>query len=158
MSDVPAHDHRPDTGFRWIPLSLSVGLVFFALVVVSYHQLTDHETVPLGADRKDTVGTVVIDREADGTIIVIESSTNSVVAAYPPSREQFLSGAVRSLDRMHGGPGAALGRSYHVMRVGVSTVLLEDTNSGAWISLNAFNRSASLSLAEQVLATNGGKQ
>lgn len=158
MSDVPVHHDHDAPGIRWVPLGLSVGLVVVMLSLVAIHQWRDTEPTAVGVERIDHVGTVVVDRSADGTIRVHDAATNAVLAAYGPAPNQFMAGALRSLDRMLGGQGASLGRELDVLRVGVGIVLLEDARTGDRISLNAFNRSASLALAEQVAQTNGGTQ
>lgn len=156
MSDVPAFDHQQEPRIRWIPLMMSVGLVLVSLTIVAVHQLRDTEPTAIGVERIDNVGTVIIDRTDDGTFVIRDAAAQTVLASYAPAPNQFMAGALRSLDRMLGGPGASLGRELHILRVGVGIVLLEDAQTGDRISLNAFNRSASLGLAEQVAQSNGG--
>ena len=158
MTDVSVHDHHQEPRIRWVPLMLSVGLVLLSLTVVAVHQLRDTEPTAIGVERITNVGTVIIDRTDDGTFVVRDAAAQIVLASYAPAPNQFMAGALRSLDRMLGGPGASLGRELNVLRVGVGVVLLEDARTGDRISLNAFNRSASLALAEQVAQTNGGRQ
>jgi len=162
MSDVPAdHDHHPHHGggrVKWFPLVLCLGMVAFTVFVVALGQATGVGTYKTGASRFAVLGTVDVDRLADGTIEVRMSSTKDVVASYSPGRQQFLAGALRSLNRMRGAPADAAGRTYDVLRVGGGAVFLEDVETGDRISLNAFNRATSIALATSVAAANGGEQ
>lgn len=157
MSDAPMQD-RHNGGIRWVPLSMSVGLVLFTLAVVAYGQLTGVGTLKTGANQIHNVGTVWIERANDGTIVVIDNATKDLLASYPPTGEQFIAGALRSLNRMRGAPADAADRTYHVLRIGAVSVMLEDTETGDRISLNAFNRAAADALANTVAAVNGGTQ
>jgi len=163
MSDTEAtahgHGHHVHgTSVKWVPLTMAVGMVLFTLCVVTFANLTGKGVVHTGANEIVVAGHVQVARDAEGTIHVLDASTKEVVASYPQSREQFLAGALRSLERMRPAVEEST-RTFAVLRIGNGRlVFLEDIETGDLISLNAFNRAKSQALASQVAALNGGEK
>lgn len=150
--------HAHGSGVRRVPLAMAASLVVFTLAVVAFAKLTGAGVVHTGANRIVTAGHVAIARDGEGAIHVLDASTRRVVASYPPTGEQFLAGALRSLERMRGPAGEEGTRTFAVLRIGGGSVFLEDIETGDRISLNAFNRVQSLALASRVAAHNGGRK
>lgn len=161
MSDVPVHHqdhHTGGTRILWFPLLASIALVIFTLTVVAYGQLTGHGVIKTGANQISELGQITVFQKADGTIEVVAPATKEVLASYPPSSQQFMAGALRSLERMSGQGAGETGRRYSVVQVGNAMVFLTDEQTGDKVSLNAFNRAESVALADKVAAANGGNQ
>lgn len=160
MSGIPASDHRHQhgTAVKWVPLLMAAGLVVFTLLSVTFANLTGHGVVHTGANAIVDTGHVAIRRDASGTIHVVDPATDTIIASYPRTREQFLAGALRSLQRMRGPASEESTRTFAVLRIGSGSVFLEDVGTGDRISLNAFNRAESMALAERVAAHNGGRK
>lgn len=152
------HGHVHGTEVKWVPLLMAASLVVFTLATVTFANLTGHGVMRTGAGASVTVGHVAIARDGEGAIHVLDASTKEVVASYPPAREQFLAGALRSLERMRGPAEEESTRIFAVLRIGGGSVFLEDIETGDRISLNAFNRVQSLALASGVAAHNGGRK
>lgn len=162
MSDTEAtahgHGHGHGTSVKRLPLMMAVGMVLFTLAVVTFANLTGKGVVHTGANEIVTAGHVQFARDAEGAIHVLDAATKEVVASYPQSREQFLAGALRSLERMRPAMDEST-RTFAVLRIGNGRlVFLEDIKTGDLISLNAFNRAKSQALASRVAALNGGQQ
>ncbi|MBO6551244.1 MAG: hypothetical protein JJ926_10875 [Roseitalea sp.] len=160
MSGIPASDHRHQLGtaVKWVPLLMGAGLVAFTLISVTFANLTGHGVVHTGANAIVDTGHVMVRRDVSGTIHVVDPATDTTIASYPKARDQFLAGALRSLQRMRGPASEESTRTFAVLRIGSGSVFLEDTKTGDRISLNAFNRAESLALAERVAAHNGGQK
>jgi putative photosynthetic complex assembly protein len=160
MSGIPAsdHQHQHGTAVRWLPLLMAAGLVAFTLLSVTFAKVTGHGVVRTGANAIVDTGHIAIRRDASGTIHVVDPATDTIIASYPRTREQFLAGALRSLERMRGPASEESTRTFAVLRIGSGSVFLEDVGTGDRISLNAFNRAESMTLAERVAAHNGGRK
>lgn len=90
-----------------------------------------------------TIASVKIDR-TDGGALAVRGQANPAMAmlVYPPGPNQYLAGALRSINRMNGVDADHLSSGYEIRGAGRSIVFLRDADSGNEINLNAFGEAA----------------
>ncbi|MEM0900861.1 MAG: photosynthetic complex assembly protein PuhC [Pseudomonadota bacterium] len=83
---------------------------------------------------------VLIERSADGTLHVHHAGEQREIMSFAFGPNQFLAGALRSINRMNGLPGDHLSSSYAIVRAGTSIAFLRDLETGNEVNLNAFGQ------------------
>lgn len=140
-----------------LPLALSFGLALAALALVAGARIVGF-TPEGAATAAQVVQSRVIrfDRQADGTLAVIDDATGGMIASETAATQGFLSGALRGLNRIRKGAETADEAPYRLERRANGQLLLIDTASGLALDLNAYGRSNAAAFGE-FLETTGDK-
>jgi|1048.fasta_scaffold70817_2 putative photosynthetic complex assembly protein len=129
-----AHDLHPPRG-----LLMAIGaLVLFALVGVGFTQLaglghtTDWRALSVEALP------IIVEDGADGSVVVRDPASGALVREWAPETGGFVRTAMRSLalERRQLGIGSAPAFILH--RTENGKLILEDPETGKWVSLDAF--------------------
>ena len=129
-----AHDLHPPRG-----LLMAIGaLVLFALVGVGFSRLaglghtTDWRALSVEALP------IVVEDGVDGSVIVRDPVTGALVREWAPETGGFVRTAMRSLALERRQAGIGSGPAFVLHRTGHGKLILEDPETGKWVSLDAF--------------------
>ncbi|MEO1703547.1 MAG: hypothetical protein AAFR71_15995 [Pseudomonadota bacterium] len=127
-----------------------VALVVFSLLVVTYARVTGNGTFKTGGADITQLGVLAYEPAPNGFHLVGER------VLFDTDQTAFAQGAIRSLERMNGGPLPAETK-FNLLQVRGGLVFLERVESGDRISLDAFSRAKAQALANALIANGSGE-
>ncbi|MEO0542374.1 MAG: hypothetical protein AAFY99_01040 [Pseudomonadota bacterium] len=127
-----------------------VALVVFSLMVVTYARVTGNGTFKTGGADIKQIGTLSYAPAGEGFELVGDD------ILFDSDQTAFAQGAIRSLERMNGGPLLA-DTQFRVLQVRGGLVFLERVDSGDRISLDAFSRAKAQQIARALIANGSGE-
>ncbi|MEL6201153.1 MAG: hypothetical protein AAFR39_02205 [Pseudomonadota bacterium] len=127
-----------------------VALVVLSILLVAYARVTGNGTLKTGGADITQIGLLAFERVGDGFQLVGKR------VQFDTDQTAFAQGAIRSLERMNGGP-LPEGTTFKVLQVRGGLVFLERVENGDRISLDAFSRAKAQSLASILVANGSGE-
>ena len=127
-----------------------VALVVFTLMVVTYARVPGNGTFKTGGADITQLGVLAYEPSSEGFQLVGET------VLFDTDQTAFAQGAIRSLERMNGGP-LPEETTFKVLQVRGGLVFLERVETGDRISLDAFSRAKAQALATTLIASGSGE-
>lgn len=123
-----------------IPMAAAASLVVFALVAVTWGQLSDVPTPPGAESRPEPVAAVSLffDDRDDGSVVVTEADSGVVLDVLEPGSNGFLRGAMRTLVGARRASDMGRETPFLLEQMPNGQLLLSDPATHRYIDLRAF--------------------
>ncbi|MEN0002028.1 MAG: hypothetical protein AAF940_14195 [Pseudomonadota bacterium] len=151
MSQPAKQPLIPESDIRISKASIMMvaALIVFSLLIVTFARVTGQGTLKTGGPDIVQLGTLAYTPAGDGFAL------NGDGVSFSQGETAFAQGAIRSLERMNGGP-LPEGTAFTVLQLRGGLVFLERVETGDRISLDAFSRAKAQAIAAALKANGSG--
>lgn len=129
---------RARPAFPRLPLFGAFALLAFSVVAIIFGQTTGIGTVRVDHGDPVAIRDIVIAKQADETVTVIDANTGEMIRRFAAEEGGFVRGSLPAFNRMREVAGEPVDAPFRLIRWQNGAVSISDTTNGRRIFLNAF--------------------